>query len=211
MPTPEHFVTFLVATVVLVLVPGPTVVFVVSQAIAHGRRAALTSVAGNSLGVYLLVVAVAFGIGAVVSTSVALFTAIKLAGAAYLIFLGIKTFRERRMLVGGTGARPPSVGRRQFWRGFVVGITNPKAIVFFAAVLPQFVDMSAGNATTQMLVLGLLFALIASVLDSMWGLAAGTARDWFVTSPARLRWVGGTGGLTMIALGAGLAFTGRRD
>ncbi len=209
MPTPEHFVPFLVATVVLVLVPGPTVVFVVSQAIAHGRRAALTSVAGNSLGVYLLVVAVAFGIGAVVSASVALFTVIKLAGAAYLIFLGIKTFRERRMLVGGTGVTPPSVGRRQFWRGFVVGITNPKAIVFFAAVLPQFVGRE--NPIGEMLVLGLIFVAIAMVLDSMWGLAAGTARTWLARSPRRTAALGGMGGLMLIGLGAGLAISGRAD
>jgi len=93
----------------------------------------------------------------------------------------------------------------------VVGVTNPKVLIFFAAVLPQFVDLGAGNATGQMLVLGLLFAIIAATLDSTWGLAAGAVRAWFATSPARLRLVGGTGGLTMIGLGVGLAFTGRLD
>jgi threonine/homoserine/homoserine lactone efflux protein len=91
----------------------------------------------------------------------------------------------------------------------IVGVTNPKVLIFFAAVLPQFVDLRAGGATTQMLVLGLLFALIAATLDSTWGLAAGAVREWFATSPARLRMVGGTGGLTMVGLGIGLAFTGR--
>jgi threonine/homoserine/homoserine lactone efflux protein len=101
--------------------------------------------------------------------------------------------------------------RRMFWQGLVVGVTNPKALIFFAAVLPQFVDTGAGHVTSQMLVLGLVFAIVAAGLDSLWGLAAGTARDWFATSPARLRRIGGTGGLTMVVMGAGLAFTGRKD
>jgi threonine/homoserine/homoserine lactone efflux protein len=91
----------------------------------------------------------------------------------------------------------------------IVGVTNPKVLVFFSAFLPQFVDPARGDATVQILVLGLLFALIASFLDSAWGLAAGSARDWFVTSPRRLSWVGGIGGLTLVGVGAGLAVSGR--
>ena len=92
-----------------------------------------------------------------------------------------------------------------------MGVTNPKVLIFFAAVLPQFVDTAAGSPTSQMLVLGLLFAVLAATLDSMWGLAAGVARDWIATSPARLRRIGGLGGAMMIVMGAGLALTGRRD
>lgn len=211
MPGPEHLVTFLIATVVLVLVPGPTVVFVVSQAIVHGRRAALAGVAGNCLGVYLLVVAVAFGIGAVVDKSIALFTVIKLVGAAYLVFLGVRAFRERHLLAGGPGVLPVTGGRRHLRRGFVVGVTNPKALVFFAAVLPQFVDRAAENPAGQMLVLGLIFVAVAMVLDSLWGLAAGTARQWLARSPKRTAVLGGTGGVLMIGLGAGLAISGAAD
>ena len=98
-----------------------------------------------------------------------------------------------------------------FWQGVLVGFTNPKVLIFFAAVLPQFVDVDAGNPITQMLVLGLLFAVIAATLDSMWGLAAGTAREWLATSPSRLRRLGGAGGVMMIVMGAGLAMTGRKD
>jgi threonine/homoserine/homoserine lactone efflux protein len=98
-----------------------------------------------------------------------------------------------------------------FWQGVAVGATNPKVLVLFVALLPQFTDPDAGSATTQILVLGLLFTLIAAALDSVWGLAAGSARDWFATSPARLRRVGGAGGLMLIGLGATLAVTGRRD
>jgi threonine/homoserine/homoserine lactone efflux protein len=106
-------------------------------------------------------------------------------------------------------AAPPA--RRLYRQGFVVGATNPKTLVFFAAVLPQFVDAHAGAVTVQMLVLGLVFVGVAVVLDAVWALAAGAARDWFATSPARLRRVGGTGGLMMIGLGVGLAATGPGD
>ena len=114
-----------------------------------------------------------------------------------------------------SGARRRSPGgftaRRVFWQGVAVGATNPKVLVLFVALLPQFTDPDAGRPGVQMLVLGLLFTLIAAVLDSVWGLAAGSARDWLATSPARLRRVGGTGGLMLIGLGATLALTGRRD
>jgi threonine/homoserine/homoserine lactone efflux protein len=212
MPPADRLVAFALASVVLVLVPGPTVVFVVSRAIAHGRRAALTSVAGNSLGVLVLVVAVAFGLGSLVERSVAVYTALKLFGAAYLVYLGVRTWRERGALARVLDARPESgVGRHVFRQGVVVGVTNPKALVFFAAVLPQFVDREAGHLPAQMLVLGTGFVVLAMVLDSGWGLAAGTARAWLARSPRRLAALGGTGGLMMVGLGLGLAVTGRRE
>lgn len=210
MPSAETLLTFTLAGVVLVVIPGPSVLFIVGRALAHGRRAALASVAGNTVGASLVVLAVAFGLGAVAERSVEVFTAFKLVGAVYLIYLGVQTFRHRGALHGSLTAAAPD-DRRLFRQGVVVGATNPKVLVFFTAFLPQFTDPAAGDATTQMLVLGLLFALIASVLDSAWGLAAGTARDWFATSPRRLSWLGGVGGLTLIGVGAGLALTGRKD
>jgi threonine/homoserine/homoserine lactone efflux protein len=224
MPPADRLLTFALASVVLVVVPGPSVVFVVSRAIAHGRRAALRSVAGNSAGVGVLVVLVAFGLGSLVERSVAAYTVVKLVGAAYLVYLGVRTWRERgglAVVLGGaqggaqrgaqSGARDGRVGAHVFRQGVVVGVTNPKALVFFAAVLPQFVDRDAGQVPTQMLLLGTAFVLLAMVLDSMWGLAAGTARDWLARSPRRLAALGGTGGLMMIGLGMGLAITGRRE
>ncbi|GAA3227468.1 LysE family translocator [Pseudonocardia petroleophila] len=211
MPSVETLVTFALAGIVLVVIPGPSVLFIVGRALAHGRRAALTSVAGNTTGAALVVVVVALGFGAVAAQSLAVFTVLKLAGAAYLVHLGVQTFRHRGDLAAALGGAPGAVDRRLYWQGVVVGATNPKVLIFFAAVLPQFVDVRAGDATTQMLVLGLLFAVLAAGLDSLWGLAAGTARDWFATSPARLRRLGGTGGLTLIVMGVGLAVSGRRD
>lgn len=210
MPSTESLLTFALAGVVLVLIPGPSVLFIVGRALAHGRRAALTSVAGNTAGAALLVTVVSLGFGAVAAQSIVVFTVLKLVGAAYLVYLGIHTYRSRGRLVAALG-QDTGADRRLFWQGLVVGATNPKALIFFAAVLPQFVDTGAGHVTAQMLVLGLVFAILAAGLDSVWGLAAGTARDWFATSPARLRRLGGAGGLTMIVMGAGLALTGRRD
>jgi threonine/homoserine/homoserine lactone efflux protein len=210
-PSLGTFLTFALAGFVLVIIPGPSVLFIVGRALAHGRRAALTSVAGNTAGASLVVLLVAFGFGAVAAESVEVFTVLKLVGAAYLVYLGVQTIRHRGDLAAALAGPAAPADGRLFWQGLVVGVTNPKVLVFFAAVLPQFVDTRAGSSTVQMLVLGLLFAIIASVCDSTWGLVAGTARNWFATSPARLRRVGGTGGLMMIVMGAGLALSGRRD
>jgi threonine/homoserine/homoserine lactone efflux protein len=211
MPSVETLLAFALAGIVLVIIPGPSVLFIVGRALAHGRRAAFTSVAGNTIGAALVVVAVALGFGAVAAESAEVFTVLKLLGAAYLVYLGIQTIRSRGSLSAALAAPAGPVDRRLFWQALVVGVTNPKVLVFFAAVLPQFVDTGAGSPTTQMLVLGLLFAVIAATFDSVWGLAAGTARTWFATSPTRLRYVGGIGGAMMIVMGAGLALTGRKD
>ena len=211
MPSIETLLAFTLAGVILVIIPGPSVLFIVGRALAHGRRAALASVAGNTAGASLVVIVVALGFGAIAAQSIAVFTVLKLVGAAYLVYLGVQTIRKRGDLLAAIGEPTAPAGGRMFLQGMIVGATNPKVLVFFAAVLPQFVDTAAGSPTTQMLVLGLLFAMIAAGLDSAWGLAAGSARDWFATSPSRLRWIGGIGGTSLIVMGAGLALTGRKD
>jgi threonine/homoserine/homoserine lactone efflux protein len=204
--------TFALASFVLIVVPGPSVMFVISRAVALGRRAAVTTVMGNAIGVYLQVVAVAFGLGAIVARSVWVFQTIKLVGSAYLVYLGVRTIRDRRSAEPvpprGLGHRPRG-SARLVADGVVVGAANPKSIVFFAAFLPQFVDRSAGHVTMQMLVLGVVFAVIALVSDSAWGIAAGSAGSWLKRSPQRLAQVRGAGGLVMIGLGVRLAVTGR--
>jgi threonine/homoserine/homoserine lactone efflux protein len=188
------------------------VLFVIGRALAHGRRAALTTVVGNTLGAYVLVAAVAFGIGPIVERSVIVFTALKLAGAVYLIYLGVKAFRERDSLSTALTADSPARNPlRTLWDGFAVGVSNPKTIVFFAAVLPQFIDPIRGHIVVQMLTLGMIFNVIALVSDSLWGIVASQARDWFGRSPRRLSLVGGVGGLTMIGLGVTVAVTGRKE
>jgi threonine/homoserine/homoserine lactone efflux protein len=212
MPPTSHLLTFTLTAFLLILVPGPSVLFVVSRAIALGRMTGVATVAGNTAGAFCQVVAVAIGIGPLMERSVLLFTVLKLAGAAYLVLLGVQAIRHRRSLAEAIGV---SVERKAVARlmldGFGVGVTNPKVIVFFAAMLPQFVDRQAGNVPLQIIVLGAIFAGIALLSDSAWALAAGTARAWLARSPRRLAALGGTGGLAMIGLGATLAVTGRKD
>ncbi|WP_207958207.1 LysE family translocator [Streptomyces sp. YIM 98790] len=208
----DRLLAFAAMSFLLIAVPGPSVLFVIGRALAHGRRAALTTVAGNTIGAGVLVAAVALGVGPVVERSVVVFTVLKLAGAAYLVYLGVKAWRGRGGApAAATGDVSGRGGPRTLWDGFAVGVANPKTIVFFAAVLPQFVDRGQGHVTAQMLLLGLVFNAIALVCDSVWGLAAAAARTWFARSPRRLSLVGGAGGLMMIGLGVTVAATGRRE
>ncbi|MER5253840.1 MULTISPECIES: LysE family translocator [unclassified Streptomyces] len=213
MMSTDRILAFAAMSFLLIVVPGPSVLFVVGRALSQGRRAALTTVVGNTIGAYVLVVAVALGVGSVVERSVLVFTTLKLLGAAYLICLGVKAVRQRGSLHAAFGGDGPASrgGLRTLWEGFAVGVANPKTIVFFAAVLPQFVDRAQGHVMLQMLVLGLVFNAIAVTCDSVWGLVAATARGWFAHSPRRLSMIGGVGGLTMIGLGVGVAATGRED
>ena len=203
---------FLVLAVVIVAVPGPSVLFVVGRALSLGRRAALTTVLGNATGTLVQVLAVALGVGAIAQRSIVVFTVLKVAGAAYLVFLGVQAIRHRHALVlsGPTAATLSRPGR--VWRdGVVIGATNPKTIVFFTAALPPFVRPEAGAVPLQLLLLGAVFLCIALVLDSVWAIAAGAARTWLARSPRRIAGLGGASGMVMIGLGTRLAFTGRPD
>lgn len=211
MPSLDSLAAFTVASFLLVVIPGPSVLFVVSRGVALGRRAALATVVGNAAGVYVQALAVAVGLGAVIERSAVLFEALKFAGAAYLVYLGVQAFRHRRSLAGVldvAGSVRPT--RHLLREGFLVGIANPKAMVFFAAILPQFVQPGGAPAGVQMALLGLVFVAVALVSDGLWGLAAGSARAWLSSSPRRLEVLGGAGGLTMIGLGIALAASGGR-
>lgn len=207
----HRLLTFAVAAAVVIVIPGPSVVFTVGRALAAGRSAALATVVGNAVGVFLQVVAVAVGLGHLVAQSAAAFTVLKLVGAAYLVYLGITAFRHRHDVVRAmqrSAGDARQVGpARSVVDGLVVGVLNPKSVVFFVAFLPQFVD-ARGPVATQILLLGAFFVAIGLVLDSVWALAAGSARAWFASSPRRIAAVGGAGGLAMIGLGVGVAATG---
>ncbi|MFE3758557.1 LysE family translocator [Nocardia tengchongensis] len=212
MLSPDRILAFAAMSFLLIVIPGPSVLFVVGRALAAGRRVALLTVVGNTLGAYVLVVAVALGIGSIVERSVFAFTALKLVGAAYLVFLGVQAVLHRNSLRAELAVEAASHGTLRTLRdGFVVGVANPKTTVFFAAVLPQFVDPEQGHTVPQMLLLGLIFNIVAVACDSTWGMAAAAARTWFADSPKRLAAVGGAGGLAMIGLGVTVAVTGRKD
>lgn len=213
----DRLLPFVLTSLVIILAPGPQVVFVVGRALAYGKRTAVTTAAGGNFGAYVQGILVSLGLGTLVERSTLLFESIKLIGAAYLVFLGIKAFRQRRALNADVAASAESgtqrtvASVRAVREGLLVGLTNPKAAVFYGAVLPQFVDRASGHVPLQMFVFATIFTLIALVSDCTWGLVAGTARDWFARSPRRLALVGGAGGLAMVGLGLGIAVTGRKD
>ncbi|MEV7694034.1 LysE family translocator [Microbacterium sp. NPDC089189] len=206
----ENLLAFAIASVVIIVIPGPSVLFVIGRSIALGRRAGVLSVIGNALGTVPAVVAVAFGVGAIVASSLVAFTAIKIAGAAYLVYLGVQAIRHRHEHAGRPDRTPASTATL-LRQGFIVGLTNPKTIAFFVAVLPQFVDPAAGAVWAQLLLLGLTFQTLALACDSVWALAAGTARAWFARSPRRISALSGAGGVMMIGLGGTLALTGSKS
>jgi threonine/homoserine/homoserine lactone efflux protein len=212
MITIDQLLAFGLAAFVLIAIPGPSVVFVIGRALAYGRGVALATVAGNTLGLVVVIVLVALGLGVVVEESIVVFTVLKLAGAAYLVWLGVQAIRHRKAFVvgdagsGGGPLRWQTVVRQ----GFVVGVSNPKAFMIFGAVLPQFVDRGAGHLQTQMLLLGLVAIVIGLLSDSLWAVVASQLRAWFNASPRRGAAMGAVGGTSMIGLGVGLAVSGHR-
>ncbi|MGW5108319.1 LysE family translocator [Nocardia sp. NPDC004123] len=204
-----NMLAFLVASIVIVIIPGPGVLFVIGRALTYGRRAALLSVLGHSAGVMVVLGMVAAGLGAILAASAIALSIVKLAGALYLIYLGIQAVRERRSLREAFEAKvEPMENGRVLRQAVLVGLTNPKAIIFFSAVLPQFVAPKAGAVPVQMLILGGLFLVVALISDSVYALLAGTARNWFARSPKRLEVIGGAGGVMIIGLGASVAVSG---
>jgi threonine/homoserine/homoserine lactone efflux protein len=173
MPEPHTLLLFAAASFALIVVPGPSVIYIVTRSVSQGRRAGLVSVLGIEAGGLVHVAAAAVGLSALVASSATAFTVLKYAGAAYLIFLGIRKLRER--------PEPDAVdsdGRtnsRLFWEGVLVNALNPKTATFFVAFLPQFLDPARGSVALQALVLGCLFVAIAMVSDAVWALLAGTA------------------------------------
>ncbi len=219
-PAPS-LLAFALTSLALIVIPGPSVLFVIGRSITLGRIGGLLSVVGNELGMLPLIVAVAVGVGAIVAQSLILFTIIKFAGAAYLVYLGIQAVRHRagakriasqsRDASAEAAVLPRRRSRvRILAEGFFVGLTNPKTLVFFVAVLPQFVDYNAGFIPLQMFELGLVFFVLALICDSTWALVAGTARQWFAGSPRRVEHLGTAGGGMMIGLGGVLALTGNK-
>jgi threonine/homoserine/homoserine lactone efflux protein len=206
---PDRLAAFALVSLVIIAIPGPGVLFVIGRALSSGRRVALLSAVGQESGGFLLVVAVALGVGSLMERSVLVFSTVKLAGAAYLVYLGVRAIRERHADAPASGA----AGRRGLGAirdGLAVGVTNPKGAVFFAAVLPQFTDRTAGHLPLQMLMLGGVFVAIALACDALWSLLAAAARGWLERSPSRLARVRGAGGLAMIGLGVSVAVSGNR-
>ncbi|WP_028474526.1 LysE family translocator [Nocardioides alkalitolerans] len=216
MPSQHQWAAFLLAAILFIQVPGPSLLFTIGRALTVGRRDALLSVVGNAVGVLLQVLLVAVGLGALVAASVTAYTVIKVAGAAYVVWLGIQAIRRRgdaRRALAEVDADGGAVRRTSPWTslriGATVGATNPKTLVFFVAFLPQFTNPGAGTTGLQVALLGLVFSLLAVVSDSVWALAASRAREWFARKPQRLDGLGATGGALMIGLGTSMVLADR--
>ncbi|GAB2908113.1 LysE family translocator [Paralcaligenes ginsengisoli] len=199
------------ACIVLIVVPGPSVMFIVGRALSHGRRNALATVAGNSLGTYGVAILVSCGIGVILQESYLLFVAIKILGALVLIYLGVQAIRNRKAinpsLMSQKHSQNALVSMRQ---GFWVGLTNPKAVIVFAVILPQFVHREIGHSTLQMLMLATIPVMVGFCSDTVWALTAARARAWFARSPAGGRAVGALGGLLVMGLGIIMLFSARK-
>ncbi|MDP1711517.1 MAG: LysE family translocator [Candidatus Nanopelagicaceae bacterium] len=203
MIVPTRIWEYLLASILIIIAPGPSVLFVIARAIAWGRKTAVFTVVGNAVGAYVLSIFVALGLGPVLQRSNMAYSIIQWGGGAYLIYLGVDAIRHREIhaadMTQKTGMQPASlVSMRD---GFWVGVLNPKTLVFFAAVIPQFIDRDRGHVTAQLLLLGALFIVLALISDGSWGLLAGTARQWLATDTGRLIKLRTSGGAVMIALG----------
>lgn len=196
----ELWIAFTLASSALLAIPGPTVMVVVSYALAKGRSSAWATVPGVTLGDFTAMTVSVLGAGAVLAASATLFTALKLFGAAYLIWLGIQLWRADPSPAAPTGAKSAAQGRRMFWNCYIVTALNPKSIVFFIAFVPQFVD-PAGPLTSQFVILEATFLTLAAVNVAIWALLIEQVRARF-RRPATLRMVNRMGASFLI--GAGL-------
>ncbi|MFM8383533.1 MAG: LysE family translocator [Actinomycetota bacterium] len=200
---PARFPEYLVAAIVIILAPGPSVLFAIARAISWGRVAAVFTVAGNALGMFTLSVLVAFGLGPILQRSEVAFISVQVLGGLYLIYLGLDAIRHSKIqaqdLLNQGEIRPSNLSSIR--DGFWVGALNPKGLVFFAAILPQFLDRDGSNLTAQLLVMGATFAILAFIGDGTWGLLAGTVRNAMANSPNRLVLMRRIGGVVMILLG----------
>lgn len=202
-PLPARYPEYLVAAILIILAPGPSVLFAIARAIAWGRATAIATVAGNALGMFSLSILIAFGLGPILEESDLAFLSVQILGGLYLIYLGIDALRHSKVhaedMVNQGDTRPSAI--KSIKDGFWVGALNPKGLVFFAAILPQFLDKNSENLTAQLLIMGATFALLAFLGDGTWGVLAGTVRFWMANSPIRLIRLRQLGGVVIVLLG----------
>jgi threonine/homoserine/homoserine lactone efflux protein len=201
LPDGSNLGLFVIAALVLLLTPGPAVLYIVTRSIDQGRRAGLISVLGVHVGTLAHIFAAAAGLSAVLAASATAFSVVKYLGAAYLVYIGVRRLLDRST-IGMTEAKPTPL-RRAFVDGVIVNVLNPKTALFFLAFLPQFVTVSRGQVGAQILCLGVVFVLLGAVTDSLYALSAGSAAQWLRRKPRFLaseRWISGS-----LYIGLGLA------
>lgn len=207
-PSAQNLALFAGAALVLLLVPGPAVLYIVGRSVAQGRTAGMVSVLGIHAATFIHVLAAAFGLAALLLSSALAFSVVKYAGAAYLIWLGLRKIFGPAEAAGVNGELPRYTHARLFRDGFVVNLLNPKTALFFFAFLPQFVDLGRGHVAMQITLLGIVFALLGFCTDSAYALLSGTAGDWLKRSRGYVKVERYGSGVLFIGLGLVAAFSG---
>ncbi len=200
---PSRLWEYLIAATLIILAPGPSVLFTIARAISWGRATAVATVLGNALGMFTISVLVAVGLGPVLQRYHAVYIGVQWLGALYLVYLGIDAIRHSKehaqSMTDLSGGKPSLV--KTIRQGYLVGVLNPKSMVFFAAILPQFTDHEKGHLTSQLLLLGAIFCIICFFSDGTWGIVAGTIRNWLSSDARRLERLRAGGGFVMVGLG----------
>jgi threonine/homoserine/homoserine lactone efflux protein len=210
-PSTADLTLFISAALVLLAIPGPAVLYIITQSVEQGRKAGLVSDLGIHTATLVHVLAAALGLSALLASSALAFSIVKYAGAAYLIWLGLKKILARP--VPAALDAPPKARRygRMFRDGFIVNLLNPKTALFFLAFLPQFVDVSRGHVASQVLFLGMVFVLLGLLSDACYAMAASAAGRWLRRSRAYLHFERYVGGAMLIALGITAALAGNNS
>jgi len=204
MPSLETYALFIATALVLLAIPGPAVLYVVSRSIDQGRRAGLASVLGITTGTVVHVTLAAVGLSSLILASRVAFDAVRYVGAAYLVYLGIRRLLTRRA-DDAPDVRPERTPRDLYTQGVIVNLLNPKTIVFIFAFIPQFVDVDGGHAWYQIMLLGLTFAALGLMSDSLYAFAAGTVADRLRGTPLVARVERWFGGVVLVGLGVAAA------
>jgi len=197
----QNIVTFIAFALVIIAIPGPSVMFAISRASVLGKRGAVLTVVGNGIGVFGQALAVSIGLGVLIQSNDVLMHVIRLAGAAFLMYLGITAIRHRRDGLDLSAPATVPTSSHILRESIVVGLSNPKTIVFFSAAFPQFVVSGGSPIVWQMIELSIIFVVFGISGDAIYALSAGAARDWFAQSPSRVVTMRTIGGIAMTTLG----------
>lgn len=197
----ENILTFIAFALVIIAIPGPSVMFAISRALVLGKRGAVLTVVGNGIGVLVQALAVSVGLGVLIESNEFLMHTIRLAGAAFLIYLGVTAIRRRRDGLDLTTPVDVPKSSHVLRESILVGLSNPKTIVFFSAAFPQFVVSDGAPIVFQMMILSVIFVFFGISGDAIYALSAGAARDWFAKSPSRVVAMRTVGGVAMTTLG----------
>ena len=210
LPPPNDLLLFITAAVILLLIPGPAVLYVVARSVDQGRRAGLASSSGIATGTLAHVLAATLGLSALLLSSAVAYSLVKYAGAAYLFYLGVKKFRERSTPDDEVKHVQSLPLRRVYAQGVLVNVLNPKTAIFFFAFLPQFVNPARGHVSLQFFALGMLFTLMGLTSDSVWALTAGSAAGWLRRKRTFIRNERYISGTVYLGLGMATAVSGSR-